>query len=909
MGPLRSRAALATAGATAVLSLATTTASPPAFPAPAPSGAAPAATPGAAAAPTDADGWSVVDLGGGSYEVSWTSPDVLPTTSDRPTITGEGLTFGAPTIAEDGATVTAVVTADSPPDPDQLDVVLSGDRLDESGFDPSTGGGLDSLDDRVTTDLAATDPGLPGPYAVTTSDYEWDPVPLPGMPEPIEMVGHVVEPALGEATGPRPLILFMHGRHSVCYVPGDVEGGGGEWPCQAPAEEIPSHLGYDYAQQVLASQGYTTVSVRVNGINAQDFDLADGGADARAAIVQEHLDGWVDLAPEHLVDLEQVVLVGHSRGGEGVDRASIQVPTSAPYRIVGQVLLAPTDFAVHTAPYVPTVTVLPYCDGDVYDLQGQFFTDVARDLGSDDPSLKSSVLVMGANHNFFNTEWTPGIAAAPAWDDWGGDPDASCGTDDPDRLSPEEQQAVGTAYVAGAVHLFAGETDYAPMFDGSPVTVGSIGDADVLSHAVGGGRDVRRPGPDARPTAGEGADLRLCRGVQSWEGTLGMCGRQMQGVPPHWLDSEHPAPARKFLELAWEQPGARGGLRFDEPLDLSGGRLEIRTILDPAYDAPDVRVRIADSTGAAVTLDPLPGTEPLALPTADGAVKYWGETVAVDATGAGGVDLADITSVELVADDGPARVWLADVAAAPATAPAVPDERLATISLQDVEVDEGGEGTHVARVPFTITGTVTEQARFVAYVTGVESAFRQRLVVDVAPGQTQGTFPVEYTGDDEWGFDLPFDASIWPQEGLTTDDYTARLTVVDDEPDPVITIERPDAVGEGATITYKVRVEGERNIRLPLYALVVDGLGEDLRHNDMDPDWVQRYGDTRHPTRPLWRTYVGFYTNLKPGEDTWTFRMPTRRDQRAEGPEYLTFDFSAGPDLVERVRVKVRDRS
>ena len=60
--------------------------------------------------------------------------------------------------------------------------------------------------------------------------------------------------------------------------------------------EIPSHLGYDYIQQVLASQGFATVSVRVNGINAQDFRLSDGGADARAQIVQEHLRHWEEPA-------------------------------------------------------------------------------------------------------------------------------------------------------------------------------------------------------------------------------------------------------------------------------------------------------------------------------------------------------------------------------------------------------------------------------------------------------------------------------------------------------------------------------------------------------------------------------------------------------------------------------------
>ena len=113
----------------------------------------------------------------------------------------------------------------------------------------------------------------------------------------------------------------------------------------------------------MASQGYETVSLRMNGINAQDYQVPDGGAAARATIIQSHLTYWTTIAADHQVDLQQVVLVGHSRGGEGADRASIQIPLTAPYRVVGQVLIAPTDFAAQTAPYIPTVTLLPYCDG------------------------------------------------------------------------------------------------------------------------------------------------------------------------------------------------------------------------------------------------------------------------------------------------------------------------------------------------------------------------------------------------------------------------------------------------------------------------------------------------------------------------------------------------------------------
>ena len=95
-----------------------------------------------------------------------------------------------------------------------------------------------------------------------------------------------------------------------------------------PAGEkpVPSYLGYDYVQRRLASQGYVTVSISADAINALDFRDADGGAAARAALVRDHLRAWVGFADSatHPADLSNVVLVGHSRGGEGVNRASLR---------------------------------------------------------------------------------------------------------------------------------------------------------------------------------------------------------------------------------------------------------------------------------------------------------------------------------------------------------------------------------------------------------------------------------------------------------------------------------------------------------------------------------------------------------------------------------------------------------
>src|SRR5688500_1748329 len=107
-----------------------------------PTAAAPAPhLPRAATAADDDRGvWQVQSVGGGLYEVRWTSPVQLPMSSDRPPITS-GTTdgIGVASLGADGSTVSATVAADSAPDPATLDVVLSGDRLDETGRDPIAG--------------------------------------------------------------------------------------------------------------------------------------------------------------------------------------------------------------------------------------------------------------------------------------------------------------------------------------------------------------------------------------------------------------------------------------------------------------------------------------------------------------------------------------------------------------------------------------------------------------------------------------------------------------------------------------------------------------------------------------------------------------------------------------------------
>ena len=879
--------------------------------------------------------WQVTDQGAGHYAVTWTSPRRLPVADDRPVVTGVGGALDRAVVApvvvgDDGRTLTTEVVSPRAPDPADLDVELSGDRLDETGDDLTTDLNADDPAPpghgaavRARELLDAPDPGAPGPYATVTSDYELDPVRLPGLREPIEMVGHVVEPAAAAPAGPRPLVLFLHGRHQSCYDPGDAGAYAEQWPCEAPFEEIPSHLGYDYVQRLLASQGYATVSVRVNGINAQDDALADGGADARAAIVERHLDHWADLAPAHRIDPREVVLVGHSRGGEGVDRAAIEIPLDAPYRVVGQVLLAPTDFAAHTAPYVPTVTVLRGCDGDVSDLQGQRFTDTGRDLAAADTSLKSSVMVTGANHNFFNTEWTPRTAAAPADDDWYGDPVEPCGRRSPERLDPGQQRAVGAAYVAAAVALFtdpdgAGAA-YLPLVDGSAVTVASIGDADVRSAALGGGRDVRRPGLEATPSLPSGARTSLCQGVVSHaRGDYDSCGHGLgqDTTVPHWRESGEAFPTRRFFSMAWQHPGAVGGLRFDDPLDLSVDRLELRTLVDPRAGALEVRVRLTDSTGASVDLTPDGGGAVAPFFAVPGATKLLAQSVLVDAAGAtaqtatqtGGLDLADVVQVDLLGDSARGRLWLADVAAAPSRLAAVPEARLPQVNLHPLKVVEGDSPRErTARVPFDVVGELTRPARVSVLTGGRQPGSSHRSTIELAPGQHAGSIPVAFTADRVADLAAVTRLSAWPVREVVTDAYTAALRVVDDDPVPRTSVAVTRRVDEGHSAVVRVRLAAPVGYDQYVYARVVRTPGRrDLDGDDVSPRWRQRHSDLEgDPGRPLWRLGASVAAELSEGSRLLELRVPVAGDRRDEGREWLSLRVQLGSRTYVR-RVVVR---
>ncbi len=327
------------------------------------------------------------------------------------------------------------------------------------------------------------DPGAQGTLAVTGEEYNFgdtsfQPTNFPG---PVELLASVHYPT-NLSGGPFPLIVFLHGRHATCFTGGTAFL---QWPCTiAGSQPIPSYKGYDYVSEILASHGYIVVSISANGVNAKDNQVRDLGALARAELIQKHLDIWNSFnttggAPFGVkfvgkVDMSRIGTMGHSRGGEGAVRHFVlNESLGSPYGVKAVFPLAPVDFNRPVVNRAALSVLLPYCDGDVNDLQGVHFYDDARYNVPGDPAPKHYVLVMGANHNFYNTIWSPSSPFPGSADDWlaftpGGHSDPQCGTvKDNQRLTEAQQRGTGLAYLTAFFRSYVGgESEFLPLLTG-----------------------------------------------------------------------------------------------------------------------------------------------------------------------------------------------------------------------------------------------------------------------------------------------------------------------------------------------------------------------------------------------------------------------------------------------------------
>ena len=252
--------------------------------------------------------------------------------------------------------------------------------------------------------------------------------PWPFLNTNVPLNGHICIP---RGRGPFPLMMFAHGNHG-------------------PLEN--STPGYLYLCQLMASHGVIGATIDVNFLNGFNF----GENDARGIVHLEHLKQfrtWNNTASHPLhgkVDLNRIVIVGHSRGGEGVGHASffnrllsikpdiltpvVPLDGSAglgPYRfnLTAAVAIAPTDRQYQPLTG-PTVVPDAYClihgsrDGDVSSFAGYNTYNRAHAVDTANPTvsdgeLKALLWVYRANHNQFNSIWgseTPPATTMPRAD-------------------------------------------------------------------------------------------------------------------------------------------------------------------------------------------------------------------------------------------------------------------------------------------------------------------------------------------------------------------------------------------------------------------------------------------------------------------------------------------------------------
>ena len=330
--------------------------------------------------------------------------------------------------------------------------------------------------------LAAPDALSSGQYAVIRYDYDYgdEALELPDGWSGIEFRAAVYMP---DSKGVYPVVVLLHGRHSTCEFPSDSY-----WPCRGGTQPIPSFEGYGIAAEALASHGYVVVSLSANAITGHEsIGFRENADRARGNLILAHLDLLSEANKgnhpelsllESRLDLNNVGLMGHSRGGSGVAWAvTLNRLLEKNYGIQAAVLLGSTTYDDIAIPGTHTAAILPFLDGDVIWLDAQRNSDISR-FAFEDDVFRSSVLLLGANHNFFNTEWSPGSLTGTD------DTESTWGDVEVGRHGPIEQQRLGAFYMAGFFRLIlGGEQEFLALFDGSAVTIPMLPRAVVQSTA------------------------------------------------------------------------------------------------------------------------------------------------------------------------------------------------------------------------------------------------------------------------------------------------------------------------------------------------------------------------------------------------------------------------------------------
>ncbi|WP_318308616.1 Yip1 family protein [Flagellimonas crocea] len=254
--------------------------------------------------------------------------------------------------------------------------------------------------------------------------------------------------------GPFPMVMMVHGNHSMIDY---------------------SDAGYAYLGELLASRGIIGVSVDENFINAHwSGDFRGKEMPARGWLLLKHLEQWRKWNQDdnsglaNKVDMDNIVLVGHSRGGEAVSIAAAfnkleRFPDNGNqtfdfgFGIKGIVTIAPTDYRYNREIDLKDINYLS--------IQGAYDSDETSFWGmrpfhrlkfsEDFDGFKAGLYMNHANHGQFNSTWGRSDFGAPMKWLLNLKP----------LVSGEEQHEAAKVYVSAfAEAVLKGSKDYRPMF-------------------------------------------------------------------------------------------------------------------------------------------------------------------------------------------------------------------------------------------------------------------------------------------------------------------------------------------------------------------------------------------------------------------------------------------------------------
>ena len=268
---------------------------------------------------------------------------------------------------------------------------------------------------------------------------------LTGNSEPVsfQIRGSAFVPV--DKPGKSPIIVLVHGNHGSCDVSGTAPN------CTVYKR---NDAGYAYLAENLATWGYSVFSLDQDQLMSRQ-DGVGKGMHARRLLISALLDSLykaneIGLPTEAQnpdftigksllakLDFTRIGLMGHSRGGDAVSSFvdwNRTRPSGRRYPLRAVISLAPVNYERSATYGVPFMGILPWCDGDVSNLQGARIYERSQHVKGVNPYPTMQSSQLGGNHNWYNTVWFADTNLATGSGDDANGSDPACKPSEPNSI-------------------------------------------------------------------------------------------------------------------------------------------------------------------------------------------------------------------------------------------------------------------------------------------------------------------------------------------------------------------------------------------------------------------------------------------------------------------------------------------